>query len=215
MSDPYTTPEPARAAFITIDLQNDFTRKGAPAMIAGTSAVVPAVRRSLGAFRAAGRPIIHLVRLYKPDGSNVDICRRQLIERGAVIARPGTEGAELIDELKPDENVKLNANTLLAGRLQKIGPDEWVLYKPRWSAFHGTTLKNLLDDLGVTTLVFAGCNFPNCPRASIYEASSLDYRLCVVADAMSGLYERGMAELQGIAVTMMTSDEVAPWLISN
>ncbi|CFX46634.1 Tat (Twin-arginine translocation) pathway signal sequence [Candidatus Filomicrobium marinum] len=215
MSDPYTTPEPAASALITIDLQNDFTLEGAPAMIAGTAAIVPAVRKSLEAFRKAGRPIIHVVRLYKADGSNVDLCRRHLIQRGAVIARPATEGAELVDALKPDDAIQLDADTLLAGRLQSIGPNEWILYKPRWSAFHDTMLKAVLDDLDVTTLAFAGCNFPNCPRASIYDASNRDYRLCVIADAMSELYERGLAELQGIGVHILTSDDVETWLRSS
>lgn len=42
--------------------------------------------------------------------------------------------------------------------------------------------------------MFAGCNFPNCPRTSIYEASERDFRTVLVRDAISGLYERGEHE---------------------
>src|SRR3989442_358297 len=31
--------------------------------------------------------------------------------------------------------------------------------------------------LGISTLVCCGCNFPNCPRTSLYEASERDFRL--------------------------------------
>jgi nicotinamidase-related amidase len=39
--------------------------------------VLPTIAALAAAFRAAGRPIVHLVRLYRSDGSNVDLCRRR------------------------------------------------------------------------------------------------------------------------------------------
>jgi hypothetical protein len=33
-------------------------------------------------FRASVHPIVHVVRLYQADGSNVDLCRRGMIEGG-------------------------------------------------------------------------------------------------------------------------------------
>jgi nicotinamidase-related amidase len=57
-------------------------------------------------------------------------------------------------------------------------------------------------------VVFCGCNFPNCPRTSIYEASERDFRVVLVRDAVSGLYERGEQELLNIGVQLMTTGEV-------
>ncbi|WP_459872860.1 hypothetical protein, partial [Endothiovibrio diazotrophicus] len=51
-----------------------------------------------------------------------------------------------------------------------------MLYKPRWGAFYRTSLESHLRGLDVSTLVFSGCNFPNCPRTSIYQASERDFR---------------------------------------
>jgi hypothetical protein len=59
----------------------------------------------------------------------------------------------------------------------------------------------------VSTLAFTGCNFPNCPWTSIYEASERDYRLVLIEDAISGLYDRGKAEMRNIGVTVKTSRE--------
>ncbi len=57
-----------------------------------------------------------------------------------------------------------------------------------------------LRSAAVDTVVVAGCNFPNCPRASIYEASERDYRVVMVDDAVSGLYDVGRREMQNIGV---------------
>ena len=58
----------------------------------------------------------------------------------------------------------------------------------------------------MNTLVVCGCNFPNCPRATIYEASERDYRIVAVTDAISGAYERGMRELEGIGAEPMRTE---------
>ena len=83
------------------------------------------------------------------------------------------------------------------------------MYKPRWGAFYETPLEQHLRAHGVSTVVFAGCNFPNCPRTSIYEASERDFRVVVVGDAISGLYERGGLELTNIGAHLMSAVELS------
>ena len=82
------------------------------------------------------------------------------------------------------------------------------MYKPRWGAFYATPLEEHLRALGVDTLVFCGTNFPNCSRTSIYEASERDFRIVVAADAVSGIYDRGRAELEAIGVYLQPAGEV-------
>ena len=65
-----------------------------------------------------------------------------------------------------------------------------------------------LRSQGISTVIFCGCNFPNCPRTSIYEASERDFRVVVVNDALSGMYERGERELSAIGVALMSTPEV-------
>jgi nicotinamidase-related amidase len=200
------------AVLLTIDTQEDFTVPGAPAEIDGTAEAVPRMKRLVEAFRAEDAPIVHVVRLYKQDGSNVDQCRRADIEAGAEIVRPGTEGAELVEALKPSGDVRLDSERLLAGEFQAIGPSEWVLYKPRWGAFYRTDLQNFLQDRSIDTIVTCGCNFPNCPRTTIYEASERDHRLILVPDATSGVYERGLRELENIGVALKDTEQTIEWL---
>jgi nicotinamidase-related amidase len=86
------------------------------------------------------------------------------------------------------------------------------MYKPRWGAFYDTDLEQHLRESGSNTLVFAGCNFPNCPRTSIYEASERDFRIVLVSDAISGLYDRGIAECRSIGVHVWPLSRTLDWL---
>jgi nicotinamidase-related amidase len=162
----------------------------------------------LDAFRTAARPVVHIVRLYEADGSNVDICRRRMVRDGARILAPDATGSQLAAELHPKPDLRLDAELLLGGGVQSLGASEVAIYKPRWGAFYNTPLEGYLRENGVSTLVFCGCNFPNCPRTSIYQASERDFRVVLARDAISGLYERGERELTGIGVQLMGTSEI-------
>jgi nicotinamidase-related amidase len=203
----YLSPEFDSIALVSIDVQRDVL-DGQPFEIAGTSAAAMKIARLAEAFRSAGRPIVHIVRIYREDGSNVDVCRRSLVEDGLKVLIPGTSGAEIAPELVPT-GTTLDVELLLSGAVQELGPNEVAIYKPRWGAFYETPLEAHLHVFGVSTLAFCGCNFPNCPRTSIYEASERDFRVVLAEDATSGLYERGRDELRNIGVRLMTSEEIA------
>ena len=127
--DPFTWPDPGASALLTIDMQCDFSEGGAAA-VAGTRAAIPAMVHVLEAYRRRGLPVIHVIRLYRVDGSNVDLCRRERVEAGA----------ELVEEFRAGGGWSVDANALLAGGLQRVGEREWVMYKPRWDGFHETAL---------------------------------------------------------------------------
>jgi len=202
----YTNPDLSNSALVTIDVQRDFSLPSSPAEIPGTINIVPYIVKLLNAYRASGRPIVHIVRLYLSNGSNVDLCRRELIQSGKEIVRPGSAGAQLVKELLPSAGTELNCPHLLDGGIQTLGPGEVVIYKPRWGAFFRTPLHNHLDGLQVNTLVVCGCNFPNCPRTTIYEASERDFRIVLVEDAVSGIYRQGKEELLNIGVHLWSTE---------
>ena len=206
--DEYTKPHLESSTLITIDSQNDFSLPGAPAYISGTEDAVPNMLRLLKVYRDHALPIVHVVRLYQRDGSNVDVCRRRLIEEGISIVIPETEGAELVSALKPDNGVRLDAASLLAGNFQQIGRREYVMYKPRWGAFYQTRLEDFLNGLGSDTLIFCGCNYPNCPRTSIYQASERDFRIVLAQDAISQLYPKAVEEMTMIGVNPMSTSAI-------
>ncbi|GAA5481997.1 cysteine hydrolase family protein [Haloferula sargassicola] len=203
-----TEPRLSTSALLTIDMQNDFVLPGAPGCVAGTSEVVSQVSELVGVWRRAALPVIHVVRLYLPDGSNADLCRRARLAAGASIVRPATSGAELVTPLKIDPAQTLDPELLLSGKAQRLAEDEFVVYKPRWGAFFRTVLEDLLATLAVDTLVVCGCNFPNCPRATLYQASERDFRLIAVTDALSRLGPRDHADLTGIGIRLRSVSEL-------
>ena len=113
-----------------------------------------------------------------------------------------------MNELKPSKsNVTLDTELLLKGQLQQVTSTEWIMYKPRWGAFYATPLEKPLHELNTNTVVTCRCNFPNCPRTTVYEASERDFRVVLITDATSNIYERGLYELDKIGIGLMTSDD--------
>lgn len=207
--DAYIAPDLSRSALVVIDTQVDFIDGGAWP-IPGTTQILPNIVRLLSAYRDAAAPIAHVVRLY--DGDDVDLLRRAAIAAGAPIARPGSTGSQIAPELRLPGAPDLDAPTLIAGRLQHLGPHEVAVWKPRWSAFYRTVLHQHLVALGVHTVVFAGCNYPNCPRASIYDASERDYRVLIASDAISGVAEHHLEEAGRIGAVQAGSDLIIQML---
>ena len=203
----YTKLNSQQSALVTIDTQCD-TLDGQPLEIPGTSAALPNMLALLDAFRKLEWPIIHIVRIYKNDGSNVDLCRRNAVEDGAQMLLEGSSGCELAAALFPDSSVRLDYKLLLGGGVQSIGLKEVIIYKSRWGAFFNTPLYDHLEGQGIDSLIFSGCNFPNCPRTSIYEASERDFRIALAEDAISGLYPQGKRELENIGVRVIPTANI-------
>src|SRR3546814_7719400 len=169
----YCTPEKGKAALLCISAQRDFVAPGSPVKCCGSHSAVPNIGRLVEAFRAQRAPVYHSVRLYKPDGSNVDACRRQAVEEGLRILMPGTLGAELIEDLKPNKDVRLDPELLFNGEFQEIGSNELVYYRPRWGAFHNTGLEDALRAQQITTLVICGFSFSTRSEEHTSELQSL------------------------------------------
>ncbi|GED96820.1 cysteine hydrolase family protein [Gordonia crocea] len=203
MSD-YLSPQWPNSALVMIDVQNDFV--DGPTAIPGTAERIETMARLIEAFRAARRPVVHIVRSYVPGESDVDTVRRAGIEAGSSAVQPGSVGAKVparLVDADPDWEL------LRSGEPQSVGPDEFLLYKPRWSAFHRTQLDDLLRGRGVSTVVVAGCNLPNCPRATLFDATERDYRAVLAVDATSQPTPERLADLELIGVQLLTVDDIA------
>lgn len=205
--DPFTIPEYDRAALITIDVQNDTLDDGS-FEVPGTSTILPRIHQLCRTFRAAGRPIVHVIRIYTPDANDADRCRRRSLLSGKPILLKGSQGRRPADALLPTQDVHIDDDLLMSGSIQPIGPAEALVFKPRWGAFFRTPLEAHLRDQAISTLVFCGCNYPNCPRTSIYQASERDFRITAVVDAISVMAQSDIEGLEQIGVTCDTSEAI-------
>ncbi len=204
LKTPYTKLDPAGLALLVIDAQNDFAHPRGAFPLPGLDGVVPRLVRAIELFKAAGRPVIRVVRLYRPDGSNVDLCRRWQVEQGQLAwAAPHDWGSQLVEASNP-AGTKLAVEDLLAGRVQTLAPGDYVIYKPRFSAFVNTDLHQFLGRMGVNSLVIVGLTFANCVRATQISATDLDYRVGLVPDACTDTDAKGLAVMQAMGVQLMT-----------
>lgn len=118
----YLSPQWEASALVVVDVQRDFLPGGA-APNDGTHEVLDALESVVRAFREAGRPVMHVIRLYEPGGRDVDLLRRDAVERGAQVVAPGTTGAEILEQLLP-EPTTLDAPLLLSGSIQTLSNNE-------------------------------------------------------------------------------------------
>src|SRR3970282_349885 len=107
MIDEYTAPDYQYAALLTIDVQRT-TLEGGSLPIPGTRDAAPRMRDVASLFRENRWPIIHVIRLYLPNGSNAELCRRRAIEQGSEFFLVGREGRALAEELLPRAGIELD-----------------------------------------------------------------------------------------------------------
>lgn len=187
--------EPARAAFLLIDMQNGFIDGASPLCIAGAAATVPACARALAAAREHGLAVFHVRRAYAADGSNVEAVRWEAWAEGG---RP----------LSSADPMSLACPSELAP-----APGEPVIMKPSWSAFFGTDLAALLRARGIGTLVLAGTTTPNCVRSTAYDGLALGFNVAVLRDATSSrspeAQEANLADMEAVGIQLLHTDDFA------
>ncbi len=187
-----------KTALLIIDMQNDFCLPGAPFGVKGAMSVVPQIKKAIDAGRSRGLPIVYVIRHHRIDGSDVEITRYQaFVEKGGAFIE-GTKGAEIIDELKPVKG-------------------DYIVTKQRWSAFFQTELDMLLRRLNANRIVVTGIQTPNCIRATVWDANSLDYKVTVLTDGTGAVspevHQANLFDMQNIGIQLMTTGEFTTYLL--
>ena len=187
--------EPARAAFLLIDMQNGFIDGASPLCIAGAAATVPACAHALAAAREHGLAVFHVRRAYAADGSDVEAVRWEAWAEGG---RP----------LSSADPMSLSCPSELAP-----APGEPVVVKQSWSAFFGTDLDALLRARGIGTLVLAGTTTPNCVRSTAYDGLARGFNVAVLRDATSSrspeAQEANLADMEAAGIQLIHTDDFA------
>jgi nicotinamidase-related amidase len=180
---------PDTYGLVIVDMQNDFVLPGSPLCIAGAYETIPRIQEALEAFRKAQRPVFHIVREHRPDGSDVEITRVRTFLKGFKYAIPGTKGCEIVEPLQPREG-------------------EFRIAKQRFSAFMHTELDFILRRLGITHIVVCGTQYPVCIRTTVFDAIAYGYQVTVLTDATSaktpGVAEANIEDMKNIGVRCIT-----------
>ncbi len=167
--------DPARTALLFFDMLNGHVRKDDAATQARYAPVIAAAVRLLEAARRAGIVVMYAAAHHRPDNAtsvqlltDTDNRLRPLAAdapRGfKPVVAAGTWEAQVVDELKAQ-------------------PQDYMVPKFRWSAFHQTYLDLALRSRNIDTLVISGGSTDVGVASTAYAARDLDYNLVIVSDA--------------------------------
>jgi nicotinamidase-related amidase len=165
--------------------------------IAGLIGTIPNVKRLADAFRAAGRPVVYLAHVLKPDYSDAAFPYWRVgIEPASgnlTHCVEGTWGAQIIDELKPQEG-------------------EHLVVKKGFGGFSNTPLDTVLRNMGVTTCVVSGVTTCVCVSTTVRGGVEYNYRMILVSDAVAEVdqvtHETELRTMARIFADVKTTDEV-------
>ena len=178
--------DPARTALLFFDMLNGHVKKNDVATKARYAPVIAAAVRVLDAARRSGVVVMYAAAHHRPANAtsarlvtDTDNRLRPIPAGGAREAKPvvaaGTWEAQVIDELKPQ-------------------PQDYLIPKFRWSAFHQTYLDLALRSRNVDTLVISGGSTDIGVASTAYAARDLDYNLVIVSDACTSPEEDNHAQ---------------------
>ena len=151
----------SKKAILVIDMENDFVTGSIKCDRA--KAIIPNIKRLTEAARKHEVPVIYCNDAHLPS----DPC----VKVWGIHALKGTEGAQVIPELKPTEK-------------------DYVLEKRRYSAFYETGLDPLLRDLGVDTVVITGVHTNCCDRHTAADAFFRSYKVIIAKDGVEAFTEK-------------------------
>lgn len=184
-----------KSAFIVIDMENGFIDENSRHCIKNARATIPALSKSIAAARKMGIPIFFVKRIYRNNGSDVELTRYQGWCEGGRSMSPASTGfnsAQAPEGLRPL-------------------PGDYTIIKPRWSAFFQTELDLVLRRLGIRTVILTGTTTPNCVRTSAYDANSLDYNVVIIEDCCSSQTDEiqrvNIEDMQRMGAEIISSEE--------
>jgi nicotinamidase-related amidase len=149
-----------RAAILALDLINDFSFPDGPAVRRALAARVPSISQLLGRARKARVPVIYA-------NDNLGHWRSDSPALIAHCTRQGHAGAGIVKALSP-------------------APRDFIVLKPRHSAFFGTPLEALLDDQNIDTLMIIGTSAESCVWMTACDAHTRGFDLVIPADTLAG-----------------------------
>ncbi len=153
---------PERPVMVVLDMIQDHLTPGKPMEVPRARAIVPALKKRLEEARAKKIPILHVCDTHSPD--DVDF------RDWPVHALEGTAGADPWPELGPAEG-------------------ERIIRKRTYSAFTGSELGAVLDELGADELLLTGCLTEIGVSATAHDALQRGFVVTIPPDSQAGASE--------------------------
>lgn len=183
-----------RPVLLVIDMVNDFLEKlDRPRR----NQLVDAVNELVLIMRKASRPVVWVRQEFEPDLRDAF---REMKAKGIHVTVKGTAGAQIDSQLVVD-------------------PADIVIVKKRYSAFFGTNLDEILQQLQPDELVLAGVNTHACIRTTAIDAYQRDWPVILATDCIGSYdsehHDVTLRYMKDKIATLMTNREIRAMLGSN
>ncbi|WP_025270667.1 cysteine hydrolase family protein [Hippea sp. KM1] len=147
-------------AVLVVDMLNDFTLDGAPLKVEENARIIPNIKELLDKKRKDGAAVIYVCDAHTEDDKEFNIWPKHCVK--------GTEGAKVVDELKPQEG-------------------DFVVEKTTYDGFYNTELDSLLKQLGIKKLTITGCVINICIMYTASSAVLRGYEVEIPLNCVSAL----------------------------
>ncbi|MGH3170764.1 MAG: cysteine hydrolase [Trebonia sp.] len=197
-----------RAALLFFDMLNGHIKTDDSEIRERYIPVIPSAVKILDAARAAGLLIAYAAANHRADNGTTATTLRDTDNRLRPVAsgtfaeplvRGGTWQSRIIDELAPR-------------------PEDYMIPKYRWSAFHQTYLDLALRTRGISTIILCGGSTDVGVASTAYAARDLDYSLVIPSDACvspeKDNHDQFMTRIFPRMARVRTADQIAAMLAS-
>jgi ureidoacrylate peracid hydrolase len=170
---PFDVIEPARTAFVVVDMQNYFMKPGFQGEVPKARAIVPAVNRLAGALRGLGGHVVWVKNATNDTRESWSVFHDWLHtperrERRYATMDMAHEGHALWAELE-------------------VRPEDAQIVKKRFSAFlpGSSEIVPYLQDRGIDTVLIGGTATNVCCESSARDAMMLNFKVVMVHDVLA------------------------------
>jgi nicotinamidase-related amidase len=153
---------PERPVMVVLDMIQDHLTPGKPMEVPRARAIVPALQKRLADARAKKMPVIYVCDTHSPDDED--------FRDWPVHALEGTPGADPWPDIAPL-------------------PGDHLVRKRTYSAFTGSSLGPLLDELHADSIVLTGCLTEIGVSATAHDALQRGFVVDIPPDAQAGASE--------------------------
>jgi len=151
-----------KEALLVIDMLKDFVLPGAPLEVPDTRKIIPVIKKEIERARTNNYPVIYICDRHEPDDKEF---RKFGWPPHAV---RGSSGADVVDELRPQEG-------------------DLIVEKNTYDGFYKTRLEDILRANGVESLRLTGCVTNICVLFTASSAVLRDFKVIVIEDGVAGL----------------------------
>jgi nicotinamidase-related amidase len=152
---------PATSALLIVDMINPMDFPGAERLARQALPMLPALVRLKRRLKARGVPVVYV-------NDNFTHWLSDFRELVAICSQPGSRGAPLAEAVAPEH-------------------DDYLVLKPKHSAFFATPLEVLLSQLGASRVIVTGIAGDGCVLATATDAHMRDFETIVPADCCASI----------------------------